>query len=113
MFLYSGFESVNSPSDIPKGVYRCECSIYVNSKKNQKVMLLEYSLGADPTPSVVEVVVSTNDRLVQFVDFVKMPDRAWRHSSGVKHDSLQGLLPSELRTCRFVERTIVVVENVV
>lgn len=113
MFLYAGFESVNSLSDIPRGRYRCECSFYVNSKSGLKVMLLEYSLGDDPAPCAAEVVVSADDRLVQFLDFVKMPDRTWRHSSGAKHDSLRSLLPPEIRTCRFVERTIVEVENVV
>lgn len=113
MFLYSGFESVNSLSDIENGIYRCECSIYENSKSSLKVMFLEYTLGNAEAVCVVEVVVSGKDGLLKFGDFVKLPDRSWRNSSGVKSDSLQDLLPLEIQSCRFVEKTVMEVENVI
>jgi hypothetical protein len=105
MFLYPGFESLNSHRDVPPGDYAGVLSVYVDRKSAAKALLSQYTLHSAVLPSIAELqMIDADGQTIRFLDFVLMPDRSWRDSYGLRADHLGRLLPVELASYTFFEQ---------
>jgi hypothetical protein len=104
MFLYPGFESRNAKADVPPGLYHGVCTVYVDRKTGAMALLSEYTLERASAPGIAELqLVDRDGQAVRFLDFIRMPDRSWRDSYGLRAQSLGGLLPGFIARYRFFE----------
>lgn len=105
MFLYPGFTSVNSLSDVQPGKYCGICSVYVDRKSAAKALLSQYWLPTESSTSVAELqLIDADGQGIYFLDFMKMPDGSWRDSYGLRADFMEKLLPEFLATFTFFEQ---------
>ena len=105
MFLYPGFESLNSLDDVLPGDYAGVLSVYIDRKTAAKALLSQYTRQLDVLPTIAELqMIDPDGQTVRFLDFVFMPDRSWRDSYGLRADELGLLLPVELASYTFFEQ---------
>jgi hypothetical protein len=112
VFLYPGFASTNSLDDLPYGQYHGFCSVYLDRQSGAKALVSEYWLPTETSARVVELqMINPDGQTVRFLDFVRMPDRSWRDSHGLRADSLGRLIPAHLASYSLFEQVETGIQN--
>lgn len=104
MFFPLKLTTVNRINDLVPGNYIPVCSTFENPELARKVLFFEYSLVGDVTPSACDLVIIEPKGEVLMRDFVRLTDRSWRDSTGLRSDNLAEMLPSEIFEYRLVTR---------
>ena len=102
MLVPVAFASVNSDADMPPGVYDVVCRAYEAVGSQAQMMMFEYSPKGVDSVVAADLMVLDETGNIRACDFVWLPDRSWRDSSGLKANHLAELLPPELLVCRLV-----------
>ena len=102
MFVPVAFDSVNSDADMPPGVYDVVCRAYEAVDSQAQMVVFEYSPKGVDSVIAADLMVLDDAGNIRACDFVWLPDRSWRDSSGLKANHLAELLPPELLGCRLV-----------
>ena len=102
MLVPVAFESVNSDADMPPGVYDVVCCAYEAVDSQAQMVVFEYSPKGVDSVIAADLMVLDDAGNIRACDFVWMPDRSWRDSSGLKANHLTDLLPPELLAYQLV-----------
>ena len=104
MFLPFSISSFNSGDQLEIGKYEAMVSVYVDYKKRRKMVYSEFIKDGETMPSAIDLAVIEDNGEIFMRDFLKLPDRSWRDSSGKRSDNITELLPSEIFDFPLVSR---------
>ena len=102
MFVPVVFDSVNTDADMPPGVYDVVCRAYEAVDSQAQMVVFEYSPKGTDSVVAADLMVLDETGNIRACDFVWLPDRSWRDSSGLKANHLTELLPPELLAYQLV-----------
>lgn len=103
MFLPVEIQSVNNPEQLLAGQYGASCAVYSSPDGRSVVIYFEYVRAGASIADACDLLVVEESGATRMCDFVRMPDRSWRDSSGARSDSLLDLLPVEFAEYRLLD----------
>jgi hypothetical protein len=100
MLIDIDFESLNQPAP---GVYASRLEVFGPSESALRAWLYSYTRVGDATPCACDLVVKSTPTGLFVRDFERKADGWWRDSDGNVAESLEALLPEEVRALRLEE----------